>query len=51
VQEIESDARRELRLSTKWIDESSVAAKSKNRIWKMFILKSIKEKRNLDKLI
>lgn len=51
VQEIESDVRRELRINTKWIDESSVAAKAKNRIWKMFILQSIKEKRNLDKLI
>jgi hypothetical protein len=51
VQEIESDARRELRLNTKWIDESSVAAKSKNKIWKMFILQSIEKNKNLDKLI
>ena len=51
VQEIESDARRELRLNTKWIDESSVAAKSKNKIWKMFILQSIEQNKNLDKLI
>jgi NADH:ubiquinone oxidoreductase subunit E len=51
VDQIESDARRELRLSTKWIDESSVAAKAKNRIWKMFIIQSIEQKRNLDKLI
>lgn len=51
VDQIESDARRELRISSKWIDESSVAAKAKNRIWKMFILQSIEQKRNLDKLI
>jgi NADH:ubiquinone oxidoreductase subunit E len=51
VEEIETGVRRELRLSSKWIDESSVSAKSKNRLWKMFILESIKEKRNLDKLI
>ena len=51
VQEIESDARRELRLNTKWIDESSVAAKSKNKIWKMFIFQSIEQNKNLDKLI
>jgi NADH:ubiquinone oxidoreductase subunit E len=51
VEEIETGVRRELRISSKWIDESSVSAKSKNRLWKMFILESIKEKRNLDKLI
>jgi hypothetical protein len=51
VEEIETGVRRELRLSSKWIDESSVSAKSKNRLWKMFIIESIKEKRNLDKLI
>jgi NADH:ubiquinone oxidoreductase subunit E len=51
VEDIETGVRRELRLSSKWIDESSVSAKSKNRLWKMFILESIKEKRNLDKLI
>jgi NADH:ubiquinone oxidoreductase subunit E len=51
VEEIETGVRRELRLSSKWIDESSVSAKSKNRLWKMFILESIKENKNLDKLI
>jgi NADH:ubiquinone oxidoreductase subunit E len=51
VEEIETGVRRELRISSKWIDESSVSAKSKNRLWKMFILESIKEKRNLDQLI
>jgi NADH:ubiquinone oxidoreductase subunit E len=51
VEDIETGVRRELRISSKWIDESSVSAKSKNRLWKMFILESIKEKRNLDKLI
>jgi NADH:ubiquinone oxidoreductase subunit E len=51
VEEIENGVRRELRISSKWIDESSVSAKSKNRLWKMFILESIKEKRNLDQLI
>jgi hypothetical protein len=51
VEEIETGVRRELRISSKWIDESSVSAKSKNRLWKMFILESIKENKNLDKLI
>jgi hypothetical protein len=51
VEEIETGVRRELRISSKWIDESSVSAKSKNRLWKMFILDSIKENKKLDKLI
>lgn len=51
VQDIESDVRRELRISSKWIEESTVSAKSKNKLWKMFILESIKDKKNLDKLI
>ncbi len=51
IEEIEKDVRRELRLTTKYIDEISVGAKSKNKIWKLFILESIKEKRNLDQLI
>lgn len=51
VETIENDVRRELRLTTRYIEESQVGAKSKNRIWKQFILESIKEKRNLDKLI
>jgi len=51
VQDIESDVRRELRISSKWIEESTVSAKSKNKLWKMFILESIKDKKNLDRLI
>ncbi len=51
VQDIESDARRELRLTTKWIDESSVSAKARNKIWKLFILEAIDQKLNLDKII
>ena len=51
VQDIETDVRRELRLTTKWIDEVSVAAKAKNKIWKLFILESIKRNLKLDQLI
>jgi len=51
VEEIENDVRRELRLSSRYIDEVTVGAKAKNKIWKLFILESIKEKRNLDKMI
>jgi hypothetical protein len=51
VEDIENDIRRELRLTTRYIDEVTVGAKSKNKIWKLFILESIKENRNLDKLI
>jgi hypothetical protein len=51
VEDIENDVRRELRLTTRYIDEVTVGAKSKNKIWKLFILESIKENRNLDKLI
>jgi NADH:ubiquinone oxidoreductase subunit E len=51
VEDIEKDVRRELRLNTRHIDEVMVGGKSKNKLWKMFILESIKEKRNLDKLI
>ena len=51
VDEIEKDVRRELRLSTRYIDEVTVGAKSKNKIWKLFILESIKEDKKLDKLI
>ena len=51
VEDIEKDVRRELRLTTRYIDEVTVGAKSKNKIWKLFILESIKENRNLDQLI
>ena len=51
VEEIEQDVRKELRITQKWVEESTVAAKSKNRIWKLFILESIKENKNLDQLI
>jgi hypothetical protein len=51
VDEIENDVRKELRLTKPFFDELNVASKAKNKIWKLFILESIKEKRNLDKLI
>lgn len=51
VEEIEQDVRKELRLTQKWVEESTVGAKSKNKIWKLFILESIRENRDLDKLI
>ena len=51
VEEIEKDVRRELRISTRYIDEMTVGAKSKNKIWKLFILESIAENKNLDELI
>jgi NADH:ubiquinone oxidoreductase subunit E len=51
VEDIEKDVRRELRISTRYIDEVTVGAKSKNKIWKLFILESIRENRNLDQLI
>ena len=51
LEEIEKEVRKELRLTKHWVEESSVGAKSKNKIWKLFILESIKENKNLDKLI
>lgn len=51
VEEIEQEVRKELRLTQRYVEESTVGAKSKNKIWKLFILDSIKEKKNLDKLI
>jgi hypothetical protein len=51
VEEIESDVRRELRLTTRYVEESTVGAKTKNKIWKLFILEAIKDGKNLDELI
>ena len=51
VEDIEKDVRRELRINTRYIDEMTVGAKSKNKIWKLFILQSIAENKNLDQLI
>jgi hypothetical protein len=51
VEELESDVRRELRLTTRYVEESTVGAKTKNKIWKLFILDAIKQKKDLDKLI
>jgi NADH:ubiquinone oxidoreductase subunit E len=51
VEEMENDVRRELRLTVRYVDETSVGAKTKNRIWKLFILQAIKENKELDKLI
>jgi hypothetical protein len=51
VEEIENDVRRELRLSVRYVDETSVGAKTKNKIWKLFILEAIRQNKELDKLI
>jgi len=51
VEEIEKEARRDLRLTNKWIDETSVLARSRNKIWKLFILESVKNNIKLDELI
>ena len=51
VEEMENDVRKELRLTVRYVDEVSVAAKTKNKIWKLFILQAIREKKDLDKLI
>ena len=51
VEEIEAQARRELRLVSRYVEESTVGAKSKNKIWKLFILDMIAQGKNLDKLI
>lgn len=51
VQEIESDVRKELRLTTRYVEESTVGAKTKNKIWKLFILQAIKDGKKLDELI
>ena len=51
VEEMENDVRRELRLTVRYVDETSVGAKTKNKIWKVFILQSIRENKELDKLI
>jgi hypothetical protein len=51
VEEMENDVRKELRLTVRYVDEVSVGAKTKNKIWKLFILQAIREKKDLDKLI
>jgi hypothetical protein len=51
VEEMENDVRKELRLTVRYLDETSVGAKTKNKIWKLFILQAIKENKDLDKLI
>jgi hypothetical protein len=51
VEEMENDVRRELRLTVRYVDETSVGAKTKNRIWKLFILDAIRQNKELDKLI
>jgi hypothetical protein len=51
VEEMENDVRKELRLTVRYVDETSVGAKTKNRIWKLFILQAIRENKELDKLI
>jgi hypothetical protein len=51
VEEIENDVRKELRLTVRYVDETSVGAKTKNKIWKLFILDAIRQNKELDKLI
>jgi hypothetical protein len=51
VEEMENDVRKELRLTFRYVDETSVGAKTKNKIWKLFILQAIRENKDLDKLI
>jgi hypothetical protein len=51
VEEMENDVRRELRLTVRYVDETSVGAKTKNKIWKLFILDAIRQNKELDKLI
>ena len=51
VEELEQDVRKELRLSTRYVEESTVGAKTKNKIWKLFILEAIRENKKLDELI
>jgi hypothetical protein len=51
VEEMENDVRKELRLTVRYVDETSVGAKTKNKIWKLFILQAIRENKDLDKLI
>jgi hypothetical protein len=51
VEEMENDVRKELRLTVRYVDEVSVGAKTKNKIWKLFILQAIRENKHLDKLI
>lgn len=51
VEEIEADVRKELRLVQKYVDQVSVGAKARNRIWKLFIRESIEKNLNLDQLI
>ena len=51
IEELEQDVRKELRLSTRYVEESTVGAKTKNKIWKLFILEAIRENKKLDELI
>jgi hypothetical protein len=51
VEEMENDVRKELRLTVRYVDEVSVGAKTKNKIWRLFILQAIRENKDLDKLI
>ena len=51
VEEMENEVRKELRLTVRYVDETSVGAKTKNKIWKLFILQAIRENKDLDKLI
>jgi hypothetical protein len=51
VEELENDVRKELRLMVRYVDETSVGAKTKNKIWKLFILDAIRQNKELDKLI
>lgn len=51
VEEIENQERKNMRLINTYVNESTVGARSRNKIWKLFILKSIQENAKLDELI
>ena len=51
VDQIENEIRKELRLIDRFVEESSVSAKTKNKIWKLFILDCVKKKIDLGKMI
>lgn len=51
VEEIENDMRKELRLIQTFVNEHTVGSKTRNKIWKLFILQAIKDKKKLDTLI
>jgi hypothetical protein len=51
VEEIEANVKKELRIAGQWADESKIAGRSRNKIWRLFIQMAIHEKMDLHKLI